>query len=162
MKVIAMNRVEPKLVKALVDLETEAFGAGGMNEWHLVPLIRHGKIFVLLEGEAPIGAAQYMLDWEQPRTSYMVGVSIASGQRGKGLGKELLSETFRQLGQKGIEKVELTVSPDNLAAVTLYERYFGFKRVDYRIAEYGEREDRLVLELDVLQWLEEDKKKHKL
>lgn len=148
MEVKCIEQVEATQLQSLVRLEAEAFGVGGMNEWHLVPLIRHGKVFCLQDGEHTLGCVQYMLDWERKTTAYMVGISIDHAWRGRGLGKRLLTESFSQLRSLGIERVELTVSPENHGAIALYEQVLGFRAVAYRPGEYGEGEDRLVLVLD--------------
>ncbi|GMA98733.1 hypothetical protein [Pelosinus sp. IPA-1] len=57
-----VREIEPKLIQRLVQLEKEAFGEGGMNAWHLVPLIRHGRVYILEKELEVIGLIQYMLD----------------------------------------------------------------------------------------------------
>lgn len=142
-----VQTVEPHLVKRLVELETSAFGHGGMNEWHLVPLIRHGRVFVIRRKQEIVGLIQYMLDWEHPQKAYMVGVSTDKEWRGQGIGTKLLKESFSRLYQEHIEEIELTVDPDNVAAVTVYEKKLGFEVVELRKNEYGQGENRLVMKL---------------
>ncbi|VBB07053.1 acyl-coa n-acyltransferase [Lucifera butyrica] len=144
-----VRTIEPRLIQRLVQLETEAFGAGGMNEWHLVPLIRHGRVYVIRENHEVVGAVQYMLDWDFPQRAYMVGVSISREVRGRGLGTKLLRESILALAQDHIEQVELTVDPDNAAAIAVYEKKLGFQAVELRLDEYGSGENRLVMHLPV-------------
>lgn len=138
---------EPKLIARLVKLEQEAFGYGGMNEWHLVPIIRHGKVFVIKENDSVVGAVQYMLDWDKPELAYMVGVSVAAQVRGKGVGTKLLVESIQQLFADKITEVELTVEADNTAAVKVYKEKLGFEVTEFRENEYGPGQDRLVMVL---------------
>jgi ribosomal-protein-alanine N-acetyltransferase len=142
-----VQNVEVELVKRLVKLETEAFGCGGMNEWHLVPLIRHGRVYISRREQEVIGLIQYMLDWNYPYKAYMVGVSIDKKWRGRGVGTELLKESFIRLHQDNIEEIELTVDPQNTPAVTMYEKKLGFVTTELRDNEYGEGESRLVMKL---------------
>ena len=54
-----------------------------------------------------------------------LGMAIRSEYRGHGLGKALMSALFNGLKEFGVQKVSLSVDPDNTPAVRLYER-FGF------------------------------------
>jgi ribosomal-protein-alanine N-acetyltransferase len=142
-----IQTVEPELVKRLVRLEETAFGHGGLNEWHLVPLIRHGRVYIVRKNQEIVGLIQYMLDWNYPQKAYMVGVSIDTEWRGRGVGTELLKESFIRLQQDNIKEIELTVDPQNISAVTLYEKKLGFVITELRDNEYGEGENRLVMKL---------------
>ncbi|MBU2699705.1 ribosomal-protein-alanine N-acetyltransferase [Sporomusaceae bacterium BoRhaA] len=142
-----VRTTETELIERLVQLESEAFGEGGMNVWHLVPLIRHGRVYAFRKDEAVIGVVQYMLDWDNPQKAYMIGVSISQESRGQGVGAELLRDSFNALSKENIKEVELTVERNNIVAVKLYESKFGFLSTDFRPNEYGEGEDRLVMKL---------------
>jgi len=142
-----VGKIEPEIIQRLVQLDKEAFGDGGMNEWHLVPIIRHGQVYVYKQDTEIIGSIQYLLDWDNPQKAYMVGVSIAKQSRGLGLGTELLNETLKIIFRGNIDEVELTVDPTNAGAVKIYESKLGFKITDSRKNEYGEGEDRLVMML---------------
>lgn len=143
---------DSKLLQRLVELEREAFGSGGMNEWHLVPLIRHGKIYVYRDNGIVVGEVQYILDWDNPRLAYMVGVAVASEARGKGVGTKLLTESIQCLFADKIEIVELTVAACNVAAVKVYKEKMGFEITELRENEYGPGEDRLVMVLTKDKW----------
>lgn len=140
-----IGTVEDAVISRLVEMDREAFGSGGMNEWHLVPLIRHGRVFAIRREGEIVGAIQYMLDWDEPYKAYLVGVSVRRQWQGKGVGTQLLTESFRHLIRYGLKEVELTVAPENTRAVKLYETKFGFVTTGFRKAEYGEGEDRLVM-----------------
>ena len=140
-----VRTMEPEIIARLVEIETEAFGAGGLTVWNLEPLIRHGRVYVYrLENEI-VGLVHYMLDWDRPQKAYMVGVSISKKSRGQGIGAKLLNESFESLSKDNIEEVELTMDPNNLAAVKLYKSKLGFLVTDFRDDEYGEGERRLVM-----------------
>lgn len=140
-----INKYDAVAITAILTLEKEAFGIGAMNEWHLVPLIRHGKVFVWRENESIVGSVQYFLDWQHPKRAYMYGIAIAKLFQGNGLGTLLLKETFEKLKEHGLDSVELTVSPDNEAAINVYQNKMGFHAVGLRKAEYGQGEDRVVM-----------------
>jgi putative acetyltransferase len=54
-----------------------------------------------------------------------LGMHVAADWRGRGVGSALLAEAFRWAEWAGVEKVTLTVYPDNERALALYRR-FGF------------------------------------
>lgn len=139
--------IEPKLLGRLVELEREAFGDGGMNEWHLVPVIRHGRVFVSKDNDIVVGEAQYMLDWNNPGCAYLIGVAVAGEVRGKGVGTKLLVASIQHLFADKIDSIELTVEAGNLAAIKVYQEKLGFEVTDFRKNEYGPGQDRLVMAL---------------
>lgn len=149
MKVELLKNVDLAMLQRLVQLEAEAFGDGGLNEWHLVPFIRHGRVFVASEKEEAIGLIQYMRDWENPRKAYLIGVSIAKERRGQGLGTLLMQTSLQALQQENIAEVELTVDPDNKGAIKVYAGKLGFVAKETKIDEYGPGEDRLVMMLSL-------------
>ncbi len=142
-----ITTIETNLIERLVELEQEAFGYGGMNEWHLVPIIRHGRVFVSRDNDVIVGAVQYMLDWEKPELAYMVGVSVSGDARGRGIGSELLASSIKSLFEDKITAIELTVEADNIAAVKVYKEKLGFEVTEFRKNEYGLGQDRVVMVL---------------
>ena len=147
MKVELLKTVELSLITKLVKLEQEAFGIGGLNEWHLVPFIRHGSVYIAKEKDEVVGLIQYMRDWDNPKKAYLMGVSIAQNFRGQGLGTKLISASLQELRQENIEEVELTVDPENSAAIKVYAGKLGFVDKGVRLDEYGVGENRLVMNL---------------
>ena len=146
MEVKLLERVELAVVQDLVSLETDAFGSGGLNEWHLVPLIRHGRVFVAWDEGKPVGMIQYMRDWSEPDKVYVFGISIIKERRGQGLGTTLMETSLKRLQEEQVRAVELTVDPGNKGAIAVYTK-LGFKSRETRMNEYGAGEDRLVMVL---------------
>lgn len=144
-----IQTVEQALLQRLVQLEREAFGLGGLNEWHLVPFIRHGRVYVTRKNQEVIGMVQYMLDWDNPRKAYMMGVSIAKEAHGQGLGTDFIKKSLQALANENIEEVELTVDPANVAAIRVYEGKLGFVAQEVRPNEYGQGENRLVMTISL-------------
>ena len=65
---------------------------------------------------------------EGPVTRHVayLGMAVAPGWRGRGVGTALLSEAIRWAREVGVEKLSLSVYPHNAAARALY-RKFGFR-----------------------------------
>ncbi|WP_438347963.1 GNAT family N-acetyltransferase [Paenibacillus sp. FA6] len=57
-----------------------------------------------------------------------LGMAIMPEYRGRGIGTALLKRLFDGMKERGIKRISLSVDPNNLAAVKLYQR-FGFKEV---------------------------------
>ncbi|MEW6425324.1 MAG: GNAT family N-acetyltransferase [Bacillota bacterium] len=147
-----MKRIHPgdsAGIEQICRLEQASFGEGGLNRWHLMPLVRHGRVYGYYENNTLIGCMQFLLDWENREKAYLYGFSMADGYRGRGLGTKFLKSSLAELAREGIKKVELTVAPDNQAARKVYEEKLGFQIIKHRIDEYGPGETRLVLELDL-------------
>ena len=60
-----------------------------------------------------------------PQDGHIPQIAVAPAHQGKGLGAELLGRAVRYLGLNGYQRVSLTVTESNLAALVLYQR-FGF------------------------------------
>lgn len=146
MKIIELQEVDVMALQQYVQLEEDSFGEGGLNAWTLVPMIRHGRVYTAYENSTLIGLAQYMRDWDKPEQAYLLGVSIAKKVRGRGFGTAFLARTLQMIAYDKISKVELTVAPENLAAIHIYEK-LGFTAKEIRKDEYGIGEDRIVMVL---------------
>ena len=116
---------------ALADLMS---GEGVVHGLSVVPFISEHEVermFAALDtrywliaeyGGAPAGWA--FLEWGRGRWRQIasLGIGVADGQIGRGLGRRLM-QTILQVGfgYLGLHKIELVVYVDNLTAVTLYE-----------------------------------------
>jgi RimJ/RimL family protein N-acetyltransferase len=81
-----------------------------------------------------------------------VGMALAPGWRGKGIGSALLEALIAWAEADGSHKLELRVWPHNAAAIALYEK-FGFEREGYLKSHYmranGELWDCIVMGLQL-------------
>jgi RimJ/RimL family protein N-acetyltransferase len=71
-----------------------------------------------------------------------LGMAVAAGWRGRGVGRALLAEGIDRARAAGAHKVALQVWPHNAAAIALYER-FGFEREGYLHRHYRRRSGEL-------------------
>jgi len=140
-----IKKNEEETIRKLIKIEKQAFGDAGLDEWGLVPLIRHGKVMALQYRDEIVGGAQFFRDFKNPSTVYLVGIAIDKNFRGKGLGTMFLNECLSLMKSDGIRCVELTVDPANGPAVKVYKEKLGFQTIEERKDEYGEGEDRLVM-----------------
>jgi RimJ/RimL family protein N-acetyltransferase len=71
-----------------------------------------------------------------------LGMLVAAGWRGRGVGTALLAEGIDRARRAGAHKLALQVWPDNAAAIALYRR-FGFQREGYLTRHYRRRSGEL-------------------
>ena len=71
-----------------------------------------------------------------------LGMVVAAGWRGRGIGSALLAEAVDRARKAGAHKIALQVWPHNSAAIALYER-FGFQREGYLTKHYRRRSGEL-------------------
>jgi ribosomal protein S18 acetylase RimI-like enzyme len=71
-----------------------------------------------------------------------LGMAVAAGWRGRGVGSALLAEAVERARAAGAHKIALQVWPHNAAAIALYEG-FGFQREGYLTRHYRRRSGEL-------------------
>jgi RimJ/RimL family protein N-acetyltransferase len=71
-----------------------------------------------------------------------LGMLVAAGWRGRGVGTVLLAEAIDRARKAGAHKIALQVWPHNAAAIALYER-FGFEREGHLRRHYRRRSGEL-------------------
>ena len=72
-------------------------------------------------------------------------IGVASGQRGQGLGKDLLNQFIETSQENGYQSIVLSVETDNKAAIALYEKS-GFKIIQtYSEGRYQRHRMELIL-----------------
>ena len=144
MKFLEIEAKDKKYIKQIIEIEKEVFGLNsGMNEWILKPMIRYGKVFVLVIEDEVIGIAEYMRNFDGNEI-FLYGLSIKKEYRKLGYGKQLLEESIKIFRKNKIKKIGLTVSLENKKAIKLYKK-MGFKMEEMLKDEYGKGIDRLYL-----------------
>ena len=149
---VTVRQATPADVDALVDLlavvaaegrwiGTEAPVDTERRRRRMVEEMEGGStIFLVAEaGSEPVGQLGLHL------ASYGVadlGMLVAAGWRGRGVGSALLAEAVRRARAAGAHKLALQVWPHNTAALALYER-FGFRREGYLRRHYRRRSGEL-------------------
>lgn len=149
LKVYLVQDYNVNLLKRMVNFGLGIFGDLGMDEWGLVPQIRHGNVFVLKEEEKKriIGLAILMRDWEDLSKSYLFDYAISEDLQGQGLGYYFLNAIIRNLREQDFTKMGLTVDTENEPAIHLYRDKIGFDIVGENKDEYGEGHHRYIMEL---------------
>ena len=147
MEIIKIEAGNKDLIADIVDYETVIFGDGGIGRWTIMPFVRYGKVYVLLENEEIVSVAEIMRTFDT-KDAYIYGFFTKEKFSRKGYGSVLLNFIINEMEKSGIEAVTLTVDPENEKAVNLYLKH-GFEKAELLTEEYGENEDRLYMRLEL-------------
>ena len=136
---------EKGYINDIAEYEELIFGDGGIGRWTIMPFVRYGKVYVLLEEEEIVSVAEIMRTFDT-KDAYIYGFFTKEKFSGKGYGSVLLEFVINEMEKAGIEALTLTVDPKNEKAVNLYLKH-GFEKAGILAEEYGENEDRLYMRL---------------
>lgn len=96
--------------------------------------------------------AGFCVAMSTPDDIHVLSIAVQPDSRGQGLGGQLLGEVYQHANELGLSKVLLEVRPSNENAIRFYQKQ-GFtpigRRKGYYPAGRGEREDALVMALDL-------------
>jgi ribosomal protein S18 acetylase RimI-like enzyme len=87
-------------------------------------LLRAGDTVVLLAGEGPYGLAVLRFRasiWSRGLECYLAELYVAPAQRGRGLGRALMTEAIELARREGADYMDLNTSETDIAARALYE-----------------------------------------
>lgn len=115
---------EKERINDIAEYEELIFGDGGIGRWTIMPFVRYGKVYVLLENEEIVSVAEIMRTFDT-KDAYIYGFFTKEKFSRKGYGSVLLNFIINEMEKSGIEAVALTVDPENEKAVNLYLKH-GF------------------------------------
>lgn len=150
MKIIEVQPKDRELIEKIYLNEIESFGImGGADMWMIMSFIRYGKLYVLVdENNNLLSVAQYQGVIGR-QEAFLYGFSTSLKERGKGYGKILLEDTHKKLKEIGIEKIYLTVDPQNKVAVNMYEKQ-GYEIEELQKDEYGKDIHRYLMKKNLM------------
>ncbi|MDD3520577.1 MAG: GNAT family N-acetyltransferase [Actinomycetota bacterium] len=140
-----LNDLDPDITFELKKLEISNLGqSASINEWVIPVFIKYGKVIVavkcekkyLKKKEEIIAVNELLRKWGDPKTVFIHSFYVKESFRGKGIGSLLLEESIKILKKEKVKNIELTVDPQNMQAIRLYEK-FNFKKADYIANLYG-------------------------
>ncbi len=142
----AIDKPDAQTVSRVLYIEKEAFGGGALGEHVIVPLMRHGRIFVAVDEAGDAVASTYFIrDMKDNSLAYLMSVAVLPAYTGFDIGIALLNYAFSDLKELGITSLKLTVDPANFKALSTYREKLGFSVADNPDDEYGTGDDRLVM-----------------
>ena len=96
---------------------------------------------VVLADEAIIGFGGCWISFEEAQVT---NIALTSAQRGRGLGKVLMTRLMCAAAARGAERMTLEVRPSNTPALRLYER-LGFAAIGVRKKYYQDNDEDAIL-----------------
>jgi len=153
LKNISIKVIQKPVLDTIIELkklERKNLGKdASINEWVIPVIIKYGKLITVVETknykgsilERIVAVNELIRKWSSFDTAFIHSFYVTKNFRNKGIGSFLLKESINLLKGEGIKRIELTVSPDNIYAIHLYEK-FGFKKIDFLKDVYGEGIDR--------------------
>lgn len=145
MKVIEVDAENRGLIKKIFNNEVESFGVmGGADMWMIMSFIRYGKLYVLLDENNELLSVAQFQGVLGKKEVFLYGFSTSLKERGKGYGKILLEECHNKLKMLEIEKIYLTVDPENIQAINMYKKA-GYLIEELQKDEYGKGIDRYLM-----------------
>ncbi len=137
-------------IDEILSYEEKIFGEGAIGMWNIKPFIKYGLVFVLIEYNKVnkksilVSVSEIMNSFEESK-SYLYGFFTFEKYTKKGYGNTLLSFIKEYLIIKyNINKIELTVDPNNINAVKLYQK-LDFEIIELLKDEYGINENRYLM-----------------
>ena len=146
-----------QLLRRMVKFGFDIFGDLAIDEFALVPQIRHGNVYLLKEKDKPrvIGLANLMRVWDADDKVYLSDIAIRDEAAGHGLGYEFMRIIAESLVEQGFHVMGLTVDTENEPAIRLYQDKLGFEIVEFKKNEYGKGHDRYYMEWDMVRFLDQ-------
>lgn len=127
----------------LVALERAVFAdPWSQAQWRLELRSANGFVLVIEEAWKAVAAIAVR---RLPDRGEVLNLAVDPRVRRRGYGERLLRQACHRLYRGGESQVGLEVRPDNLAALTLYERC-GFHPIGRRPRYYQDGSDALILE----------------
>lgn len=136
------------LIDIIKKLELENLGKdAALNEWQIPVIIRYGKLISVQEDNSRIiGVCEALRCWQDSATAFIHSFYIVKERRSSGIGIRLLSFAVELFRSENFKKIELTVDPENIAALGLYKK-LAFKVIKTEYDEYGKGINRYLMRL---------------
>lgn len=143
MEKLEIRRMEKEDLDEICAIEEEAFSMPWSRKNFEESLeLSHTLFLIALYGGKPVG---YCGSYQSLEEAEITNVAVKKEMRGKGVGRELLSELFRQGRSRGAFAFTLEVRVSNSAAIHLYES-LGFESLGVRRGFYEKpKEDALIM-----------------
>ncbi|MFX1451469.1 MAG: GNAT family N-acetyltransferase [Promethearchaeota archaeon] len=129
----------------IYEIEQNAFENDGYSIYFLTQGLEFlsNSIFVAEENKL-IGYILGALDQKDSNVGWFLNIAVMKGNQGKGIGYKLLEKLMDFFKESRCKEVHLTVTPNNLGAIHLYEK-FKFKKIKIIKDYFGKGKDRLLM-----------------
>ncbi len=142
----AVEQPDKDTISHILRIEKAAFGNGALTDYVVIPLMRHGRIYVAVdEDDVPVASAYFMRDMKDLDLAYLLSIAVLPAFSGYDIGIALLEYALSDIKDLSVAKVQLTVDPANFKALATYRERLGFKISERSSDEYGTGDDRLTM-----------------
>ena len=142
----AVEKPNPQIITRILYIEKQDFGDGALDDYVIIPLMRHGKIYTAVDEEdVAIASAYFLRDMYNTQLAYILSVAVLPEYKGYDIGIALLDYALSDIKELGVKKIQLTVDPANFDALSIYREKLGFLVVENDADEYGTGDERLVM-----------------
>jgi len=140
-----IRKLEHDDFKHLLVIETESFDSGYSPYFiKMIPFLYSNTSFIAVKGRSAQGYAMAAIEQSNPRRAWMLSLAVRPKYRGVGLGERLVIQVLDALKQSEVAEVLLSVSPDNVKAIALYEK-LGFTTLKIIEDFFGSGEHRKLM-----------------
>ncbi|MBF0502591.1 MAG: GNAT family N-acetyltransferase [Candidatus Riflebacteria bacterium] len=144
-KYTKIGPLDMPLLEGVSRIEREAFADEGLGPGNLALLARCGSVFALTNAGSVTAEAIVIAELGGAK-ALLLSLAVDARLRGRGRGKRLLMEILAHISAAGFKQIELTVAPDNKAAISLYVDRLGFVIRERLTDHFGPGHHRLLLE----------------
>ena len=146
MRGLKLKRVtyqDRNVLNKIKDVDSKLWQDGGINDWLLMPLVESGLVLIFELNKKMVGYALLYREVEDRNIVFLYDFVILPLYQGKGLGKKFFRMLIEYLWRNSLaQKLELTVSPFNQAALRIYHKLYKMKKKKIIKDFYGPGEDR--------------------
>lgn len=136
---------EKQAIDLLWEMEKALFQQDAVNLYTLIPLVGYQRAYLYQDRDGKAcGYALVMNHSQSSDTAYLFSYGIMPQFQGMGLGSRGFKDLNHLLHGEGFDKMELTVSPSNTAALSIY-RLLPVLEETLLPDHYGENQTRICL-----------------
>jgi ribosomal protein S18 acetylase RimI-like enzyme len=108
----------------------------------------HQRHFLVADADPPLLGYVLAAFAARANDAWILGLGVRPDVRKYGYGRALLDHCLARLRDDGVRRVLVTVKPENIAAIKLYES-MGFKKKEFQPDYYGTGEGRYIMVADL-------------
>lgn len=143
---INIRNVAENDFNAIMQIEDEEYDGKGYDFYfiRMIPYIFQKTCLIASINKKDVGYVLGAFEDSNPKNAWILSMVVSLSVRNKGVGATLINSSIKKLKDLGAEKIYLTVSEDNFAAIHLYEKY-NFKKIDFIENFFGNNKHRILM-----------------
>lgn len=149
LKLIKPDPQDWAILEQAASIDKLAFQEDGISVFNLSQFTRCGSLFCLIdEARQVVGEAVVFKNLEN-QGAVVFALSVKPDLRGKGYGTKLLGLVIEECREAGLEYLELTMNPEDVAARTVYMDRHDFYKAATLAIHPEKNEPRWLVRLDL-------------